>query len=62
MANTPNGQGGALRYAAIHGDVQQAKMLLDWGADIALRNEAGLSALDYAEKAGHREIVELLKG
>ncbi len=60
-ANAPNGKGGALRFAAFHGDLRLAELLIDAGADVSLKNENGHSALDYAKKAGHIAMVELLR-
>ncbi len=59
LANAPAGQGMALRYAAFHGNVELARLLLEFGADPALANAAGNSAVDYARKAGQPEIVAL---
>ncbi|GJM24367.1 MAG: hypothetical protein DHS20C16_07820 [Phycisphaerae bacterium] len=61
LANAPDGKGGALRFAAFHGDLKLAKLLLGAGADITLKNENGHTALDYAEKGGHLRVVELLR-
>ncbi len=60
-ANAPNGKGGALRFAAFHGDLKLAKLLLDAGADAKSKNENGHTAFDYATKAGHTELAELLR-
>ncbi|MEZ6085479.1 MAG: ankyrin repeat domain-containing protein [Phycisphaerae bacterium] len=50
-----------LRFAAFHGDLKLAKLLLDAGADTNLMNENGHTAFDYATKAGHTELAELLR-
>jgi hypothetical protein len=58
------GQGGitALHLAAWHGRVQIAMMLLDGGADPALRyKEHDSDPLGWAEFAGQRDVVHLLK-
>ena len=38
--------------AAAHGDVETAKLLMDFGADPRARTEDGKNALDIAEKYG----------
>lgn len=60
LANAPNGKGGALRFAAFKGDIRMAKLLLECDADPTLPNENGHSALDYAAKSNHQEMVRLL--
>lgn len=37
------------------------KMLLEKGADKSIKDEKGNTALDWAKKNGHKEVVELLK-
>ena len=37
------------------------KELLDGGADLTLRNQAGQTAMDLAEQLGNREVLELLR-
>ncbi len=50
-----------LQSAAICNDMPWTRLLLDYGADPnALDPGNGLSALNYAVQAGHKEIVELL--
>ncbi len=61
LANAPHGRGGALRFAAFQGDQQMTSLLLEFGANITLRNENGHSALDYAEKAKHTELAAMLR-
>ncbi len=61
LANAPDHRGGALRHAAFLGDLRLARLLIDHGADVTLRNDTALSALDYARKGGHQDMVELLQ-
>lgn len=61
LANAPDGKGAALRIAAHQGDVEMVKILLEYHADPMARNENGHSAIDYAEKANHVDIMKLLK-
>ncbi len=61
LANAPDGKGGALRFAAFHGDLKLGEMLLAAGADVKLKNENGHTALNYAEKSGHTAMIELLR-
>ncbi|GAC1601009.1 MAG: ankyrin repeat domain-containing protein [Ramlibacter sp.] len=49
-----------LMMAAMYGSAQAVKLLLDAGADPTLRNEQGLSAIDFANKAGRRDSAELI--
>ena len=60
LANAPNAKGGALRFAAFKGDIQMARLLLEFDADPTLRSENGHSALDYAQKSNHQDMVRLL--
>jgi len=50
-----------LMMAARSGNIYTVKAIVDAGADLNLVNEQGLSAVDFAQKAGHAEIVEGLK-
>jgi ankyrin repeat protein len=49
-----------LMMAAMYGSSEAVKLLLDAGADPTLRNELGLSAIDFANKAGRRDSAELI--
>lgn len=44
--------------AARGGHIYTVKALLDAGADSSLKNEAGMTALDFAQEGGHTDIVE----
>jgi ankyrin repeat protein len=41
-----------------HGDV--VRLLLDGGADPTLRNEQGLTAVDFARRAGRDELADMV--
>lgn len=47
-----------IMMAAYEGHIMTVKLLLDEGADATLRNDLGMTAIDFAEKGGHRDIVE----
>lgn len=46
--------------AATHNAKEMAKICIEWGADINLRNNLGNSALIEAARRGHDDIVKLL--
>ncbi|MBC8066396.1 MAG: ankyrin repeat domain-containing protein [Chlorobia bacterium] len=52
--------GTLLNAAAWNGQLETAKVLLEFGADREARNAAGLTALDVAKDRGFPELVELL--
>lgn len=58
-AESPNGTT-PLMMAAQYGSPQAVKLLLEAGADPRLRNQLGLSALDFAQRASRVDAVELL--
>ncbi|GAB3551301.1 ankyrin repeat domain-containing protein [Noviherbaspirillum agri] len=47
-----------IMMAARGGHIMTVKLLLDEGADATLRNELGMSAIDFAEKHNHKDIAE----
>lgn len=47
-----------IMMAAQAGHILTVKLLLDEGADATLRNEQGLSAIDFARKFGHTDIAD----
>jgi ankyrin repeat protein len=47
-----------IMMAAYGGFILTVKLLLDEGADATLKNELGMTAIDFAEKGGHPDIVE----
>ena len=58
-AASPNGTT-ALMMAARYGRQDVVALLLDEGADVALKNQLGFSALDFARQAGRDEVQELI--
>jgi len=50
-----------LHYAAIHGSVQVAKLLMDNKANINATDRHGDKPIDHAQMEGHYDIVQLLK-
>ena len=61
-ADAARQQGGwtALHAAAQHGDVEMAKLLIEWGADVTAANDEGKTAADLARERGHAAIVGML--
>lgn len=60
-ATSPNGTT-PLMMAAHYGTSAAVNLLLEAGADPALRNDLGLSALDFAQQAGRTEAAEIIAG
>lgn len=58
-AESPNGTT-PLMMAAHYGTPEAVKLLLEAGADPTLRNQLGMSAIDFANKANRRESAELI--
>ena len=46
--------------AAMYGNTSTLKLLLDEGADPTLKNQLGLTAVDFAQRADRKEMVELI--
>ena len=46
--------------AALYGTPAAVKLLLDAGADAALRNQLGMTAIEFANKANRRDSAELI--
>jgi ankyrin repeat protein len=51
-----------LMMAAMYGTPAAVKLLLDAGADASLRNVQGLSAIDFAQRAGRKDVADLIAG
>lgn len=49
-----------LMMAAHYGSTAAVKLLLDAGADTAMRNERGLTAIDFANRANRRDAADLI--
>ncbi|MDB5732836.1 MAG: ankyrin repeat-containing protein [Variovorax sp.] len=60
-AQSPNGTT-PLMMAAMYGSTAAVKLLLDEGADPLMKNEKGLSAADFAQRANQNEAVALIAG
>ena len=46
--------------AAMYGNASTLKLLLDEGADPTLKNQLGLTAVDFAQRADRKEMVDLI--
>jgi len=58
--NINDKNGDALRQAAWYGDTEGIELYLNLGANPALTNDKGETALDIAKSRGHQEIVDAL--
>jgi len=58
-AQSPNGTT-PLMMAAQYGNAQVVKLLLEEGADTAMKNEQGLSAIDFARRASRADVAEAI--
>lgn len=58
-AESPNGTT-PLMMAAFYGSSSAVKLLLEAGADPLLKNEQGLSAIDFAQRAKRQESADLI--
>ncbi len=58
-AESPNGTT-PLMMAAHYGTPAAVKLLLDAGADVAMKNQLGLSAIDFANRANRKDAAELI--
>ena len=56
-AESPN-QTTPIMKAARGGHILTVKLLLDEGADVTLKNGAGMTAIDFAREGGFKDIVE----
>jgi ankyrin repeat protein len=60
-AKDKDGNVTALIMAASNGHTETVKFLLERGADVNAKDNDGFTALKAARKAGHLDIVQLLK-
>jgi len=58
-AESPNGTT-PLMMAAQYGSEEVARLLLQEGADAALRNQLQLTAIDFATRAGRASLAEVI--
>jgi uncharacterized protein len=58
-AESPNGTT-PLMMAALYGSASSVKLLLEAGADPLLKNQQGLSAIDFAQRGSRTESVEII--
>lgn len=58
-AESPNGTT-PLMMAAQYGNAAAVKLLLDAGADPSLKNQLGLNAIDFANRSGREDSLELV--
>lgn len=58
-AESPNGTT-PLMMAAHYGTTAAVKLLLDAGADVQMKNQLGLSAVDFAQRASRQDVAELI--
>lgn len=58
-AQSPNGST-PLMMAAMYGSAAAVQLLLDEGADTAMKNQLGMTALDFAKRANRPDAVRLL--
>jgi ankyrin repeat protein len=59
-AESPNGST-PLMMAAMYGTPESAKFLLQAGADPTIKNQLGLTAADFAARAGRSDLAQALK-
>ena len=60
-AESPNGST-PLMMAAHYGTPEAVKLLLETGADPLLKNQQGVSAIDFAQQAKRQDIAEIVAG
>ena len=58
-AASPNGTT-PLMMAAMYGSPEAVKLLLEESADPTLKNQLGLTAIDFARRANRNDVAELI--
>jgi len=58
-AESPNGTT-PLMMAAHYGSIEAVKLLLEAGADPSMKNQLGLTAVDFARRADRQDVAELI--
>lgn len=58
-AESPNGST-PLMMAAMYGTAEAVKLLMEEGADPTLKNERGLTAIDFAQQANRKDVAEAI--
>lgn len=58
-AESPNGST-PLMMAAKYGSPEAVKLLLEAGADTAMRNELGMTAIDFAQQGNRKDAADLI--
>lgn len=60
--DTPDGSGKTVLHYAVIGNQQSlVEVLLDYDANVAVKDAEGRTPLDYAEQAGNSAIIEALR-
>lgn len=58
-AESPNGST-PLMMASMYGTPEAVKLLLDEGADPLLKNQQGLSAIEFAQRASRQDVADMI--
>ncbi len=58
-AESPNGST-PLMMASMYGTSETVKLLLDEGADASLRNQQGLTAIQFAQRASRQDVADMI--
>lgn len=58
-AESPNGST-PLMMASMYGTPEAVKLLLDEGADALLRNQQGLTAIQFAQRANRQDVADII--
>ena len=58
-AESPNGST-PLMMASMYGTSEAVKLLLDEGADASLRNQQGLTAIGFAQRASRQDVADMI--